>query len=64
MSSPHDEPTLDDVIDPTEHLAPDHRQHGGMDPRPNTDQIDELVEHERRLVHGDDGGTEVPPAAG
>ena len=61
MTSPHDEPSLDDVITPTEHLVPDPQQHGGLDPRPNDDQIEELVEHERRLVHGE-GGDEVPPA--
>ena len=61
MSDAPDEPGLGDVIQPTEHLVPDPHQHGGMDPRPNDDQIEQLVEHERRVVHGEDE-TEVPPA--
>ena len=61
MTSPHDEPTLDDVIQPTEHLAPDPRQHGKMDGKPDDDGLAELVEHERRVVHGDDQA-DIPPA--
>ena len=66
MTSPDDttpdQPTLQDVIQPTEHLVPDPQQHGGLDGKPNDDGLEQIVEHERRIVHGGDDEVEVPPA--
>lgn len=43
----HDQPTLDDVITPTETARPDHREHA-KEPQPIDDQdLLERTQHER-----------------
>lgn len=46
----HDQPTLDDVMEPTEEAVPDHREHAKADPRPDDDDLQRRAEHEAGLT--------------
>jgi hypothetical protein len=50
MTMPHDEPSLDDVLEPEERVVPHHREHGKASPRPDDDELEERTEFERREV--------------
>jgi hypothetical protein len=56
MTMPHDEPSLDDVLEPEERAVPDHREHGKASPRPDDDELEERTEFERREIGLSDGG--------
>ncbi|QXG75926.1 hypothetical protein KUM42_19530 [Modestobacter sp. L9-4] len=53
MTSPHDEPTLDDVIDPTEPAPADRTQHA-KDPHVSDEVLEHRTELERQAVGSDD----------
>jgi hypothetical protein len=53
MTSPHDEPTLDDVIIPEEPVTRDRTQHG-KDPHPSDELLEHRTELERQAVGSDD----------
>ena len=60
MTSPHDEPTLDDVMIPTE-SAPRDRQEHAKDPHLSDEALEHRTELERQAVGSDDaapGGAE------
>ena len=46
MTSAHDEPNLDDVMDPEESPRPSRREHAKAPPRPNEDELDARAEEE------------------
>jgi hypothetical protein len=50
MTMPHDEPSLDDVLEPEERAVPDHREHGKASPRPDDDELEVRTEFERREI--------------
>ena len=58
--STHDEPTLDDVIDPQESAPRDRSQHAKGYDRPNDDELQHRTEQERQAVGSDDAA----PAGG
>lgn len=63
MTMPHDRPELDDVLDPTEEVQEDRREHGKMPPRLDDDELERRTETERVEVGLDDfDPNEVPPA--
>ncbi|MGX7680240.1 hypothetical protein ACSMXN_15210 [Jatrophihabitans sp. DSM 45814] len=63
MTSPHDEPNLDDVFEPTEFAPRDHHEHGKAPSRPNDDELAHRTEEERVQAGIDDyDPDEVPPA--
>jgi hypothetical protein len=53
MTSPHDEPTLDDVITPTESAPRDRAQHA-KDPHLSDEALEHRTELERQAVGSDD----------
>jgi hypothetical protein len=53
MTSPHDEPTLDDVIVPEEPVTRDRTQHA-KDPHPSDELLEHRTELERQAVGSDD----------
>jgi hypothetical protein len=53
MTSPHDEPTLDDVIIPEEPVTRDRTQHA-KDPHPSDEVLAHRTELERQAVGSDD----------
>jgi hypothetical protein len=53
MTSPHDEPTLDDVILPEEPVTRDRTQHA-KDPHPSDELLEHRTELERQAVGSDD----------
>jgi hypothetical protein len=53
MTSPHDEPTLDDVITPEEPAPRDRAQHG-KDPHLSDEVMEHRTELERQAVQSDD----------
>lgn len=55
MTSPHDEPTLSDVIDPLEQATPDHHEHAKASARPNDEYLEARTEHEREEIAEDQG---------
>jgi hypothetical protein len=58
-----DNPTLDDVIEPTEQAIPDRHEHGKMPAHPNDDELARRTEHERVELGLDDyDPNEVPSA--
>jgi hypothetical protein len=59
MTSPHDRPTLDDVIEPEEHVTRDRTQHA-KDPHPSDEVLEHRTEQERQAVGSDD----ADPAGG
>ncbi|WP_337061347.1 hypothetical protein [Kineococcus sp. G2] len=62
MSQQNDEPTLENVIDPEIAAPRDRQEHGKMPARPNDDELEMRVEHERRELGLTDEPDEVPPA--
>jgi hypothetical protein len=56
-------PTLDDVIEPTEQAVPDRYEHGKMPPHPNDDELARRTEHERVQVGIDDYDPDDVPSA-
>lgn len=56
-------PSLDDVIEPTEHPVPDHHQHGKMPPHPNDEELARRTEHERVEAGLEDYDPEDVPSA-
>ncbi len=63
MTTP-DEPTVDDVIEPTEQAAPDHREHAKTPKHLDDDELERRTEQERvaaGLVDHDPDA--VPPAS-
>jgi len=64
MSTPSDEPALDDVIEPTEPAPRDRHEHGKMPSRPNDGELARRTEQERVEVGIEDYDPDsVPPAA-
>jgi hypothetical protein len=53
MTSPHDEPTLDDVM-PTEEPAPRDRREHAKDPHLSDEVMEHRTELERQAVQSDD----------
>jgi hypothetical protein len=61
--SEHDEPTLDDVLEPTEHAPRDRHEHAKAPAHLNDDALASRTEHERVEVGIDDYDPDaVPPA--
>jgi hypothetical protein len=50
MTSPHDRPTLDDVMETEESAPRDRQQHGKAHPRPNDEALQHRTELERQAV--------------
>ena len=50
MTNAHDEPTLDDVMEPVEPSTPDRREHAKAPPHPDETVLDEKVAVERDEV--------------
>lgn len=63
MTSPHDEPTLDDVIEPEESAPRDRHEHGKMPSRPNDDELEHRTEQERVALGVDDYDPDTVPSA-
>jgi hypothetical protein len=66
MSEPadrHDEPTLDDVLEPTESAPRDRHYHGKAPDHPNDDALQHRTEQERVELGLDDFDPEQVPAA-
>ena len=64
MTGPHDQPNLDDVIEPTENVTRDRTQHA-KDPHPDDEVLEHRTELERQAVGSDDAdpaGAERHPA--
>lgn len=62
MTEP-DEPTLDDVLTPSEQAIPDHREHAKTPKHLNDDELARRAEQERLEAGVDDyDPNEVPPA--
>jgi hypothetical protein len=58
-----DEPTLDDVIEPTEQAIPDRHEHGKYPAHVNDDELARRTEQERIAAGLDDyDPNDVPPA--
>lgn len=53
MTGPHDQPNLDDVIEPTENPTRDRTQHA-KDPHPDDEVLEHRTELERQAVGSDD----------
>ena len=53
MTSAHDGPTLDDVIQPHEDVTRDRTQHA-KDPHPSDEVLEHRTELERQAVDSDD----------
>ncbi len=56
QSTPDDNPTLDDVIEPEEQAIRHPREHAKADPRPNDDYLEHRTEQEREIVRKEGGG--------
>jgi hypothetical protein len=55
MSAPTpDEPSIGDVIEPTEQTHPDHRAHGKIPKRVSGAELENRLEHERETVGAED----------
>lgn len=63
MSEPTDEPTLDDVITPTEQAVPDPRAHAKTPAHLNDEALQRRTEHERIEVGIDDYDPNAVPDA-
>ncbi|HZY77110.1 MAG TPA: hypothetical protein VFE40_12390 [Jatrophihabitantaceae bacterium] len=62
MTEP-DEPTLDDVIEPTESAPRDRQEHAKAPAKPNDDELAHRTEQERIAAGLEDyDPNEVPPA--
>ena len=63
MTEPHDTPDLDDVIDPTESVPKDRREHGKSPDRVDDDYLEYRTEQERIAAGVEDYDPDhVPPA--
>jgi hypothetical protein len=65
MTDRHDEPSLDDVMEPEEDIPPEHRPriHGGMPRKPDDDDLEARVERDRVAAGvADYAPVDVPPA--
>ena len=63
MSEQPDEPTLDDVMEPEIAAPRDRQEHAKAPDRPNDDELEQRVHHERREVGLEsDDDRQVPPA--
>lgn len=62
MSEP-DEPTLDDVMEPTEPAPRDRQEHGKAPDRLDDDELAHRAEHERVQAGVDDYNPEDVPSA-
>lgn len=47
MTESHDQPNLDDVIQPTESAPRDRQEHGKAPAKPNDDELEHRTQHER-----------------
>jgi len=56
MSSAHGDPTLDNVMIPTETINPDHREHAKAPAHLDDDELAKRAEHEQALVDGAKNG--------
>lgn len=66
MSTPadrHDEPTLDDVIEPTEQAPRDRQEHAKAPAHPNDDALEHRTEQERVEVGLEDYDPQNLPSA-
>jgi hypothetical protein len=63
MTSTPDEPTLDDVIVPTESAPRDRSQHGKMPSHPDDDELARRTEQERVELGLDDYDPDSVPSA-
>jgi hypothetical protein len=63
MTSPHDEPTLDDVIEPEESAPRDRHEHAKLPSRPNDDELAHRTEEERVALGLDDYDPDTVPSA-
>jgi hypothetical protein len=63
MTSPQNEPTLDDVMVPTESAPRDRQEHGKMPSRPNDDELEHRTEQERVALGIDDYDPDTVPSA-
>jgi hypothetical protein len=64
MTETPEDPSLDDVIVPTEQAPRDRHEHGKQPPRLSDDDLERRTEHERVEVGIEDyDPDEVPPAA-
>ena len=59
MTGPHDQPNLDDVIEPTENPTRDRTQHA-KDPHPSDEVLEHRTELERHAVGSDDADPTGP----
>jgi hypothetical protein len=50
MSHAKDEPTLDNVMIPTETVNPDHHEHAKSPKHLDDNELDQRVEHEQELI--------------
>ena len=63
MSGTEPHSPLDDVLEPTEPVHPDRREHAKADPRPDDEELERRTEVERVEVGLEDyDPDEVPPA--
>lgn len=53
MTDQENQPTLDDVIVPTEDVHPDHREHAKEPKHLDDADLEARTAHEREQVHGD-----------
>ncbi len=53
MTENHDQPNLDDVIEPTEQIHPDHRAHGKTPKHLDDDELEQRVAIEEDEVDAD-----------
>ena len=63
MTSTNDEPTLDDVIEPTESAPRDRHEHAKMPSHPNDDALAHRTEQERVELGLEDYDPDTLPAA-
>jgi hypothetical protein len=62
MPNEHDRPTLDDVMETTEKVSPDHRQHAKTPKHLDDDELERRTEEEREEVGLAEDATGAPPA--
>jgi hypothetical protein len=58
MTSPHDQPNLDDVMETHESAPHDRHAHGKASDRPDDDALQHRTEQERQDVGSDDAAPE------
>jgi hypothetical protein len=50
MTTPHDDPNLDDVMETYEEAVPDRREHAKASPHPDDEELERRTDIERREV--------------